>query len=157
MRTTISLASKPYPGFTFRHKFSLLVVDPTQSGKPHFVQQVLKHNRIVYEEQKIIRIFWYYNQFLRSSYEDLKNSLGKSIRSENGMPELSENLCEINPRTITPPSWTIWWLKRQTLWYMLIVFPGPQNMFLQNMFSTGKYDPDISREAQHLVSSEVLR
>ena len=39
-------------------KFSLLVVYPTQSGKPHFVRQDLKHNRIVYEEQKIIGIFW---------------------------------------------------------------------------------------------------
>ena len=30
-RTTTSLATKPYPDFNFRHKFSLLVVGPTQS------------------------------------------------------------------------------------------------------------------------------
>ena len=30
----------------------------TQSGKTYFVQQILKHNRIVYEGQKSIRIFW---------------------------------------------------------------------------------------------------
>ena len=33
-------------------------------------------------------------------YEELKKSLEKSIRSETGVPELSEDLCEINPRYI---------------------------------------------------------
>ena len=32
--TTTSLATNPYPKFNFRYKFSLLVVGPTQSGKP---------------------------------------------------------------------------------------------------------------------------
>ena len=54
---------QPNPEFNFRHKFSLLVVGPTQSGKTYFVQQILENNRIVYEEQKSIRIFWYYNQW----------------------------------------------------------------------------------------------
>ena len=89
--------TKPCPEFNFRHKFSLLVVAPTQSGKTYFVQQILKHNRIVYEEQKSIRIFWYYNQW-QECYEKLKKSLGKSIRFERGVPELSEDLCEINAR-----------------------------------------------------------
>ena len=58
---TISLATKSCPEFNFRHKFSLLVVGPTQSGKTYFefVQEILKHNRIVYEEKKTIRIFLY--------------------------------------------------------------------------------------------------
>ena len=43
--------------FNFRHKFSLLVVGSTQSGKTYFVQQISKLNRIVYEEQKSILIF----------------------------------------------------------------------------------------------------
>ena len=60
-RTTF-FATKSCPEFNFRHKFSLLVVGPTQSGKTYFVQQILENNRIVYEEQKSIRIFWYYNQ-----------------------------------------------------------------------------------------------
>ena len=59
---TTSLATKSCPEFNFRHKFSLLVVGPTQGGKTYFVQQILENNRIVYEEQKDIRIFWYYNQ-----------------------------------------------------------------------------------------------
>ena len=94
-KVTASMLTKPCPEFNFRHKFSLLVVGPTQSGKTYFVQQILKYNRIVYEEQKSIRIFWYYNQW-QECYEDLKTSLGKSIRFERGVPELLENLCEID-------------------------------------------------------------
>ena len=75
----LALATKPYPQFNFHHSFSLLVVGSTKSGKTYFVQQVLKHNRIVYEEQKTIRIF------------------GTIINGKN-IPELPENLCEINPR-----------------------------------------------------------
>ena len=93
-KVTASMVTKPCPEINFRHKFSLLVVGPTQSGKTYFVQQILKHNRIVYEEQKSIRIFWYYNQW-QECYEELK---GKSIRFERGVPELSEDLCEINAR-----------------------------------------------------------
>ena len=48
-RTTF-LVTKSCPEFNFRHKFSLLVVGLKQSGKSYFVQQVLKHYRIVYEE-----------------------------------------------------------------------------------------------------------
>ena len=62
-KVTASMATKPYPEFDFRHKFSLLVVGPTQCGKTYFVQQILKHNRIVYKEQMCIRIFWYNNQW----------------------------------------------------------------------------------------------
>ena len=53
----MSLATKPYPQFNFHNKFSR-----AQSGKTYFVQKILKHNRIVCEEQKTIRIFWYYNK-----------------------------------------------------------------------------------------------
>ena len=96
-KVTASILTKPCPEFSFRHKFSLLAVGPTQSGKSYFVQQILENNRIVYEEQKSIRIFWHYNQW-QECYEELKKSLGKSIRFERGVPELSEDLCEINPR-----------------------------------------------------------
>ena len=37
---TTSLATKSCPEFSFCHKFSLLVVDLTQSGKTYFVQRV---------------------------------------------------------------------------------------------------------------------
>ena len=97
VRATTSLAAKSCPNFSFRHKLSLLVVGPTQSGKTYFVRQILENNRIVYEEQKSTRIFWYYNQW-QECYDTLKKSLGKSIRFGRGVPELSEDLCEINPR-----------------------------------------------------------
>ena len=40
-KVTASMLTKPCPEFIFRHKFSLLVVGPTQSGKTYFVQQIL--------------------------------------------------------------------------------------------------------------------
>ena len=151
-----SIVTKPYPDFNCRHKFSLLVVGPTQSGKTYFVQQVLEHNRISYEEQKSIRIFWYYNQW-QECYEGLKKSLGKTIRFERGLPDLSEDLCEINP------------------WYNNIIIlddliaeatdsPVVSRLFtqdrhrnasvillLQNMFPKGKYNMDIGQNAQYLA------
>ena len=153
---TTSLATKSCPEFNFRHKFSLLVVGPTQSGKTYFVQQILKHNRIVYEEQKSIRIFWYYNQW-QECYEELKTSLGKIIRFERGVPELSEDLCEINPRynniiilddlmaeaTDSPIVSRLFTQGRHRNASVILL--------LQNMFPKGKYNTDISRNAQYLA------
>ena len=149
-KVTASMLTKPCPEFNLRHKFSLLVVGPTQSGKTYFVQQILKHNRIVYEEQKSTRIFWYYNQW-QQCYEDLKTSLGKSIRFERGVPELSENLCEINPRynniiilddlmaeaTDSPVVSRLFTQGRHRNASVILL--------LQNMFPKGKYNTDISR------------
>ena len=155
-KVTASMVTKPCPEFSFRHKFSLLVVGPTQSGKTYFVQQILKHNRIVYEEKKSIRIFWYYNQW-QECYEKLKKSLGKSIRFEGGVPELSEDLCEINPRynniiilddlmaeaTDSPVVSRLFTQGRHRNASVILL--------LQNMFPKGKYNTDISRNAQYLA------
>ena len=155
-KVTASMLTKPCPQFSFRHKFSLLVVGPTQSGKTYFVQQILKHNRIVYEEQKSIRIFWNYNQW-QECYEKLKKSLGKSIRFERGVPELSEDLCEINPRynniiilddlmaeaTDSPVVSRLFTQGRHRNASVILL--------LQNMFPKGKYNTDISRNAQYLA------
>ena len=155
-KVTASMLTKPFPEFNFCHKLSLLVVGPTQSGKTYFVQQILKHNRIVYEEQKSIRIFWYYNQW-QECYEDLKTSLGKSIRFERGVPELSENLCEINPRynniiilddlkaeaTDSPVVSRLFTQGRHRNASVILL--------LQNMFPKEKYNTDISRNAQYLA------
>ena len=129
---------------------------PTQSGKTYFVQQILENNRIVYEEQKSIRIFWYYNQW-QECYEKLKTSLGKSIRFERGVPELSEDLCEINPRynniiilddlmaeaTDSPVVSRLFTQGRHRNASVILL--------LQNMFPKGKYNTDISRNAQYLA------
>ena len=155
---TTSLATKSCPEFNFRHKFSLLVVGPTQSGKTYFVQQILKHNRIVYEEQKSIRISWYHNQW-QECYEELKKSLGKSIRFERGVPELSEDLCEINApynnnniiilddlmaeATDSPVVSRLFTQSRHRNASVILL--------LQNMLPKGKYNTDISRNAQYLA------
>ena len=153
---TTSLATKPCPEFNFRHKFSLLVVGPTQSGKTYFVQHILENNRIVYEEKKSIRISWYYNQW-QECYEELKKSLGKNIRFERGVPELSEDLCEINARynniiilddlmaeaTDSPVVSRLFTQGRHRNASVILL--------LQNMFPKGKYNMDISRNAQYLA------
>ena len=145
---TASMVTKPYPEFNFRHKFSLLVVDPTKSGKTYFVQQILENNRIVYEEQESIRIFWYYNQW-QECYEKLKKSLGKSIQFERSMPELSEDLCQINARynniiilddlmaeaTDSPVVSRLFTQGRYRNASVILL--------LQNMFPKGKYNTDI--------------
>jgi hypothetical protein len=94
-KVTASLNAKPYLEFNFRHKFSLSVVCPTQCRKTYFVQQILKNNRIMYEEQRSIRILWCYKQW-QDRYDDLRKSIWKSIRFERGLPEFSDDLSEIN-------------------------------------------------------------
>ena len=66
------LVTAPYPTFNFRHKFSLLVVGPTQSGKTCFVQQMLENDRIEFKEKKKRRISWC-SIFYRLS-EDMHNT-----------------------------------------------------------------------------------
>ena len=127
-----------------------------KAGKHIFVQQILKHNRIVYEEQKSIRIFWYYNQW-QECYEELKTSLGKSIRFERGVPELSENLCEINPRynNIIILDDLMAEATDSSVVSRLFTQGRHRNasviLLLQNMFPKGKYNTDISRNAQYLA------
>ena len=153
---TTSLAAKSCPEFNFRHKFSLLVVGPTQSGKTYFVQQILENNRIMYEEQKSTRIFWYYNQW-QECYEKLKKSLGKSIRFERGVPELSEDLCEINARynNIIILDDLMAEATDSAVVSRLFTQGRHRNasviLLLQNMFPNGKYNADISRNAQYLA------
>ena len=96
-KVTASLNTYPYREFNFRHKFSLLVVGPSQSGKTYFVQQILENDRIVFEENKRVRIFWYYNQW-QDRYNVLKQSLGKTIAFERGLPDLSDDLSEISTK-----------------------------------------------------------
>ena len=155
-KLSASMLTKPCPEFNFRHKFSLLAVGPTQSGKTYFVQQILENKRIVYEEQKSIRIFWYYNQW-QECYEKLKKSVGKSILFERGVPELSEDLCEINARynniiilddlmaeaTDSPVVSRLFTQGRHRNASVILL--------LQNMFPKGKYNTDISRNAQYLA------
>ena len=110
----------------------------------------------MYEEQKSIRIFWYYNQW-QECYEKLKKSLGKSIRFERGVPKRSEDLCEVNARynniiilddlmaeaTDSPVVSRLFTQGRHRNASVILL--------LQNMFPQGKYTTDISRNAKYLA------
>ena len=146
-RVRASLTTKPYPEFNFRHKFSLLVVGPSQSGKTYFVQQILENNRIVYEEQRSIRILWCYNQW-QDRYDDLRKSLGKSIRFERGLPEKYNNIIILDDLMAEATDSSV--VSR------LFTQGRHRNagviLLLQNMFPKGKFNnTDVSRNAQYLA------
>ena len=108
------------------------------------------------KEQKSIRNFWYYNQW-QECYEELKKSLGKSIRFERGVPELSEDLCEINLRynNIIILDDSMAGATDSPVVFRLFTQGRHRNasvtLLLQNMFPKGKYNTDISRNAQCLA------
>ena len=108
------------------------------------------------KNKTVFATFWYYNQW-QECYKKLKKFLGKSIRFERGVPELSEDLCEINPRynniiiidDLMAEATDIPVVSR------LFTQGGHRNasviLLLQNMFPKGKYNTDISRNAQYLA------
>lgn len=152
----VSLATEPYPDFMFRHKFSLLVVGPSQSGKTVFVEQILTRDRIVYETNKPRRILWYYSQW-QDRYEALKSAIGKDIKFFRGLPTFQEDLREIDPKYNNV-------IIFDDLMAEAIESPIVSRLFtqgrhrnasvillLQNMFPKGKFNTDISRNAQYMA------
>ena len=155
-QTSQCLETKPYPEFKFHHTFSMLVVGPTQCGKTYFVQQLLTKDCIEYPSKKPIQIYWFYNQW-QLRYDALKRALKKNIQFTQGLPSLSEDLHEINPAYNNI-------LVFDDLMSQAIDSPVLSQLFtqgrhrnasvillLQNMFPKGKYNTDISRNAQYLV------
>ena len=156
VQTSQCLEKQPYPEFKFHHTFSMLVVGPTQCGKTYFVQQLLTKNCIEYPDEKSTQIYWFYNQW-QPRYDALKRALKKKIQFTQGLPNLSEDLNEINPEYNNI-------LVFDDLMSQAIDSPGLSQLFtqgrhrnasvillLQNMFPKGKYNTDISRNAQYLV------
>ena len=156
VQTSQCLETKPYPEFKFHHTCSMLVVGPTQCGKTYFVQQLLTKNCIVYPSEKPTQIYWFYNQW-QPRYDALKRALKKTIQFTQGLPNLSEDLHEINPEYNNI-------LVFDDLMSQAIDSPVLSQLFtqgrhrnasvillLQNMFPKGKYNTDISRNAQYLV------
>jgi len=87
-----------YPEFCFKHPFSMLVVGPTQSGKTYFVEQMLTSpHRMYFPPKKEVRVSWFYNQW-QPRYKKLKKTMGHQITFEQGLPDWSEDLREINPK-----------------------------------------------------------
>ena len=81
----------------------------------------------------------------------MKKSLGKSIRLERGVPKLSEDLCEIN-------AWCNNIIILDDLMAEATDSPVVSRLFTQGrhrnasvMFPEGKYNIDISRNAEYLA------
>lgn len=151
-----SLDTVPYPDFNFRHKFSLLVVGPSQSGKTYFVEQILQKERILYGEKKKRRILWYYTQW-QDGYETIKKLLKTEISFSQGLPTFSDDLSEIDANYNNL-------IILDDLMAEAIDSPIVSRLFtqgrhrnasvillLQNMFPKGKYNTDISRNAQYIA------
>ena len=150
------LESQPYPEFTFQHMFSMMVVGPSQCGKTHFVQQLLTTNCIDFLEKKPMMVYWFYNQW-QLSYEAIQRALKKKIRCAQGLPELKDDLSNINPARNNI-------LVLDDLMSQATDSPVVSKLFtqgrhrnasvillLQNMFPKGKYNTDISRNATYKV------
>ena len=150
------LSTKPYPEFAFRHKFSLLVVVPSQSGKTYIVQQILQNDHILYEEKKQRQVFWCYSQW-QDKYDEMKRMLGSGISFVCGIPELSDDPREIDTsyNNLIILDDLMIEAKESPIVTRLFTQGRHRNasivLLLQNMFLKGKYNMDISRNAQHIA------
>ena len=152
----VSLETEPYPDFMFRHKFSLLVVGPSQSGKTAFVEQILTKNRIFYEAKKPQRILWYYSQW-QEPYQAMKSAIGKDIHFYCGLPNFQDNLREIDPKCNNVIIFDD--LMAEAIESLIVsrLFTQGRHrnasviLLLHNMFQKGKFNTDISRNAQYVA------
>ena len=122
----------------------------------HFVEQVLTKSCIKYPNKKPRRIYWFFNPW-QPPYTSLKSALCDEIQFTQGLPELNEDLHEINPKFNNV-------LVFDDLMSQAIDNPVLSKLFtqgrhrnasvillLQNMFPKGKFNTDISRSAQNMV------
>lgn len=89
--------TRPYENFKFHHIFRMIIVDPTECGKTYFVEQLLTRPCLKYPTQKPRKISWFYSQW-QPCYQRLQSKLGKTIAFAQGLPDLSDDLKEINPK-----------------------------------------------------------
>ena len=76
---TADVLPEPYPNFRLRHKFSMMVVGLSMSGKSYSVKELLKRDLIEYEDhRKLPKIHWFYGQY-QDMFKDMKRSLGHDI------------------------------------------------------------------------------
>ena len=156
VQTVDCLETQAYPEFMFEHVFSMLVVGPSQSGKTYFVQQLLTKNCIQYPEEKPILINWFYNQW-QPRYDAIKRILKKKIVFTQGLPELSEDLNQINPEynNILVFDDLMSQASDSPVLSQLFTQGRHRNasviLLLQNMFPKGTFNMDISRNALYKV------
>jgi len=150
------METKAYPDFKFNHMFSMLVVGPSQCGKTYFVEQVLTKNCVHYPNKKPRHIYWFYNQW-QSRYKSLQSFLGDEIQFTQGLPELSEDLHEINPKCNNVLVFDDLMSQTADSPVLSKLFTQGRHrnasviLLLQNMFPKGKFNTDISRNAQYMV------
>lgn len=155
--TNQSISSEAYEDFRFGHKFSLMVVGPSMSGKSFFVKQMLERDHIEYDDpQKQRRIHWFYGQY-RDMFNDMRRNMGRDIYFKQGLPEFEPDLCDIDPRYNNI-------VVLDDLMDMAVDSPIISKLFtqgrhrnasvillLQNAFPKGKYNTSISRNAQYMA------
>ena len=156
VQTAHCLETQAYPEFMFQHMFSMLVVGPSQCGKTYFVQQLLSKNCVDYPEKKPLQIYWFYNQW-QSRYDEIKQVLKNRIRFAQGLPELSEDLHEINPEYHNILVFDDLMAQATDSPVLSRLFTQGRHrnasviLLLQNMFPKGKFNTDISRNALYKV------
>ena len=95
---TTDMLPEPYPNFRLRHKFSMMVVGPSMSGKSYFVKELLERDRIEYEDRrKRPKMHWFYGQY-QDMFKDMKRSLGHDIYFREGLPMFQLVLSDIDPK-----------------------------------------------------------
>ena len=132
----------------------MLVVGPTQSGKTEFVEQMFEERLITFPSKRKGQILWFYNQW-QPRYEMMENTF--EVEFEQGLPDWSESLEELDPEMHHI-------LVFDDLMHQAVNNPLLSRLFtqgrhrnasvillMQNMFPKGKYNTDISRNAQYLV------
>lgn len=132
------------------------MVGPTQCGKRCFLENLLNTNRIQYPSKKPRGIWWYYNQW-QDRYEAMQSTLGRDIQFFQGLPDLSDDLREINPKfnnilvfddlmsqATESPMISLLFTQRRHRNSRVI-------LLLQNKFPKGKFNTDISQNAQYMA------
>ena len=150
------LETTVYPDFKFNHMFSMLVVGPSQCGKTYFVEQLFTKNCIKYPSKKPRGIYWFYNQW-QPRYTTLNSALADEIQFTQGLPDLSEDLREISPKFNNLLVFDDLMLRATDSPVLSKLFTqgrhrnGSTILLLQNMFPKGKFNTDISRNAQYMA------
>ena len=150
------METEPYPTFQFEHPSMMTVVGPTQSGKTHFVEQLLSSNCIKYPSRKTKRIQWFYSQW-QPLCDRLQSTLENGLTFTQGLPNVNDNLEDINDKIHN--LWVLDDLMDEAVQSPIIsqLFTRGRHrnlsviLLLQNMFPKGKFYTNISRNAQYMV------
>ena len=109
-----------------------------------------------YPGKKPRRIYWFYNQW-QLRYASLQSTLGDEIQFTQGLPALSEDLHEINPKFNNVLVFDDLMSQATESPVLSKLFTQGRHrnasviLLLQNMFPKGKFNTDILRNAQYMV------